>query len=90
MASVLKRLLHPQKKISKKYANIDPYDRLEDLLVVSRGQKKVKIRLQDAIFFYHDNFLNGMLYVSEQFVKVVKGGPEEEFFCQEPSPPTPN
>eukprot|EP00957_Ditylum_brightwellii_P164730 12542157-Ditylum_brightwellii.AAC.1 len=88
--SVLKRLLHPKKKISKKYTNIHPHDRLKDLLVVSRCQKKVKTRLQDVIFFCHNNFPNDMLYVSERFVKVVKEGPEEEFFSQEPRPPTPN
>eukprot|EP00957_Ditylum_brightwellii_P168022 12790851-Ditylum_brightwellii.AAC.1 len=90
MASVLKRLLQPKKKISKKYAIIDPHERVEDLLVVSRGQRKVKTRLQDVVFFCHNNFPNDMLYVSEQFFKVLKEGPEEEFFSQELRTPTPN
>eukprot|EP00957_Ditylum_brightwellii_P121382 9256698-Ditylum_brightwellii.AAC.1 len=79
-ASVLKLLLHPKKIISTKYANIAPQERLYDLLVIKKGVKTIKSKDTNIIFFCHNDFPNQMLYVADQFCKVVKEGPEEEMF----------
>eukprot|EP00957_Ditylum_brightwellii_P155681 11851867-Ditylum_brightwellii.AAC.1 len=79
-ASVLKCLLHPKKVISKKYAHIAPQECLDDLLVLKKGVKAIKSKDTAVIFFHHDDFLNQILYVANQFCKVLKEGLEEEMF----------
>eukprot|EP00957_Ditylum_brightwellii_P022462 1695102-Ditylum_brightwellii.AAC.1 len=64
-ASVLKCLLHPKKVISKKYANIAPQERLDDLLVLKKGVKAIKSKDTAVIFFRHDDFPNQILYVAD-------------------------
>eukprot|EP00957_Ditylum_brightwellii_P205360 15343535-Ditylum_brightwellii.AAC.1 len=73
--SMLKRMLHPKKKVTEKCPHMGPQDRLDDLLVVSRGKEAIKSREQNVIFVHHDDFPNDMLYTSEQFAKVAKEGP---------------
>eukprot|EP00957_Ditylum_brightwellii_P105030 8005404-Ditylum_brightwellii.AAC.1 len=59
---------------------MEPQDRLDGLLVVSRGKRAIKSREQNNILIHHDDFPNNMLYVSEWFAKVTKEGLESEFF----------
>jgi hypothetical protein len=75
-ASVLKRLLHPKKVISKKYAKIAPQEHLDDLLVLKKGGKAIKSKETTIIFFHHDDFPNQILYMADWFYKVLKEGPE--------------
>eukprot|EP00957_Ditylum_brightwellii_P086672 6595382-Ditylum_brightwellii.AAC.1 len=82
-------MLHPKKKVAKKYPNMGPQDRLDDLLVVSRGKKAIKSREQNVIFVCHDDFPNNMLCTLEWFAKVTKKGPELEFFISNISVPPP-
>eukprot|EP00957_Ditylum_brightwellii_P132842 10130197-Ditylum_brightwellii.AAC.1 len=63
--SISKRMLHPKKKVTGKYPNMGPQDRLDDLLVVSRGKKAIKSKEQNVIFVCHDDFPNNTLYISE-------------------------
>eukprot|EP00957_Ditylum_brightwellii_P049977 3788507-Ditylum_brightwellii.AAC.1 len=82
-------MLHPKKKVDERYPNMGPQDRLDDLLVVSRGKNAIKSREQNVIFVCHDDFPNNMLYTSEPFAKVTKEGPESEFFTSNISVPPP-
>eukprot|EP00957_Ditylum_brightwellii_P009694 730668-Ditylum_brightwellii.AAC.1 len=83
-------MLHPKKKVAEKYPNMGPQDRLDDLLVFSRGKKAIKSREQNIIFVHHDDSPNDMLYTSERFAKVTKKGPESEFFTSNISVPPPS
>jgi hypothetical protein len=80
--TVLKRMLHPAKQIDEKYPNKQFHDRLDDLLVIGRDERRVHGKNQNVILFRHIDFDDNdvVLYCSPRFAKVTTEGPQEEIF----------
>ena len=50
-ATVLKKLIHPKKVIGDRYSNIGLQERLNDMVVVRKGTKPIKLNPKTVIFF---------------------------------------
>lgn len=78
-------MLHPAKKINDKYPNKQFHDRLDDLLVIGRDERRVHGKNQNVILFRHIDFGEDdvVLYCAPRFAKVTVEGPQEQIFDKE-------
>lgn len=82
ICTVLKRMLHPSQQIDNKYPNKQFHDRLNDLLVIGKENRRVNGKEQQVILFRHSDFADDdtVLYCMPRFAKVVTEGPECQLF----------
>ena len=83
--SVLKRFLHPAKKIKDEHVNVTASDRLDGLLAVERKELVINRRSHVAITFRHDDFDNQTVHCSERHVKVLKEPENTDYLFVQPS-----
>lgn len=78
--SVLKRMLHPSQQIDNKYPNKQFHERLDDLLVIGKENRRIKGKEQPVILFRHVDFGDDgiVLYCVPKYVKVVEEGPPND------------
>ena len=80
---VIKRFIHPSEFIRERFKNPKKGEKLEDCLVIGRGEKVVRRKQQMCIIFRHGSFENVELYAVERYCSITKEGPESEFFTDE-------
>ena len=55
---VIKRIIHPSEFIRERFKNPKKGEKLEDCLVIGRGEKVVRRKQQMCIIFRHGSFEN--------------------------------
>ena len=80
---VIKRFIHPSELIRDKFKNPKKGEKLDDCLVIGRGEKVVSRKHQQCIIFRHGSFENVELYAVARYCSITKEGPESEFFTDE-------
>jgi hypothetical protein len=78
--SVLKKNLHPKKRISDTYVNHAVGDRLDGLVALRREKKSIRKKEAECTVFHHADFPNEEIYCVNRWVKVSEEGPPSEMF----------
>lgn len=79
-ASALAKMLHPSEVIRNRFPNMDPALRLQDLVMVGEGTRRINRREQGAYLMRHDDFPNVTFHCVKRFVRVDTEGAPEHFF----------
>ena len=77
----LKRNIHPQKKVSRKYPDYCKRDAaLDGCLMIREGVKRTSGKVRKVYFFTHIDFPDDELYICKGFVRITKEGGNEGLF----------
>ena len=80
------KYMHPQKIIRDLYLNWTQHDKMEDLLIIGQGVKKIKGKEHMCALFRHDSFPNKVLYCCKKWSShVVSEGDPTQSFHQVPA-----
>ena len=78
---VLLNYIHPTLKVKEEYPNPLDGQRLQKCLLLHQAEKLVNWKAQQCYVFCHNNFLDQELHCVACWCKVVKEGPEDNFFA---------
>jgi hypothetical protein len=78
--TVLKKNLHPKKRINERYINFAKESRLEGLVAIRQEKKKIRGKDQLCIVFHHEDFPNEEVYCATRWAKVTQEGPDNCYF----------